>query len=145
VSALERYLSSMTKPLAVRSSSLFEDAHLRSSSFRPSPSSTLYSRPRSSLADVVSALERYLSSMTKPLAVRSSSLFEDAFLRPFAGVYDTYMLPNTATKVSTRLEELCWAIKMVSHSISPAELLRQVHPCTRSAHSPSGIIVLFPP
>ena len=43
--------------------------------------------------DITSELHRYLSSMTKPLAVRSSSLFEDAFLRPFAGAYDSYMLP----------------------------------------------------
>jgi hypothetical protein len=73
---------------------------------------------------VVLALERYLSSMTKPLAVRSSSLFEDAFLRPFAGVYDTFMLPNTATKVSTRLDELCWAIKMVYASTYKQEARR---------------------
>lgn len=73
---------------------------------------------------MVLALERYLSSMTKPLAVRSSSLFEDAFLRPFAGVYDTYMLPNTATKVSTRLDELCWAIKMVYASTYKQEARR---------------------
>ena len=39
-------------------------------------------------------LHTYLASMTKPLAVRSSSLFEDAFLRPFAGVYETVLLPN---------------------------------------------------
>ena len=74
--------------------------------------------------DVVAALERYLSSMTKPLAVRSSSLFEDAFLRPFAGVYDTYMLPNSAAKVSTRLDELCWAVKMVYASTYKQEARR---------------------
>jgi|TARA_B100000513_G_scaffold193719_1_gene121458 CheY-like chemotaxis protein len=73
---------------------------------------------------VTEELRRHLSSMTKPLAVRSSSIFEDAFLRPFAGVYDSFMLPNSAPSVEVRLEQLCWAIKMVYASTYKREALR---------------------
>jgi len=58
-------------------------------------------------------LRQYLVARTGPLAVRSSSMFEDAFLQPFAGIYKSYMLPNQADSVDCRLEELSWAIKMV--------------------------------
>jgi phosphoenolpyruvate synthase/pyruvate phosphate dikinase len=37
-------------------------------------------------------LEQFLDSACYPLAVRSSSLLEDAQYQPFAGVYKTYMI-----------------------------------------------------
>ena len=40
------------------------------------------------------ALAEVLPTMTGPLAVRSSSLLEDARFQPFAGIYATFMLPN---------------------------------------------------
>jgi len=73
---------------------------------------------------VTSELHRYLSSMTKPLAVRSSSLFEDAFLRPFAGVYETLFLPNASPSIETRVQELSHAIKMVFASTYSQEALK---------------------
>ena len=39
-------------------------------------------------------LRKYIEVIKEPLAVRSSGLFEDSLLQPFAGVYCTYMLPN---------------------------------------------------
>jgi hypothetical protein len=48
-----------------------------------------------------------------PLAVRSSSLLEDASYQPFAGIYRTYIIPNNHDDPEVRLEELCNAIKMV--------------------------------
>lgn len=41
--------------------------------------------------------------MQGPLAVRSSSLLEDAHYQPFAGVYSTYMVPPCATPEETLL------------------------------------------
>ena len=35
-----------------------------------------------------------LEIVTWPIAVRSSSMLEDALHQPFAGVYSTFMLPN---------------------------------------------------
>ena len=58
-------------------------------------------------------LEVYLRNVTYPIAVRSSSLFEDAHYQPFAGLYNTYMLPNSHSRLEKRLERLIMAVKMV--------------------------------
>ncbi len=59
------------------------------------------------------SLEAYLRNVTYPIAVRSSSLFEDAHYQPFAGLYNTYMLPNVHPDFEKRLERLVLAIKLV--------------------------------
>ncbi len=58
-------------------------------------------------------LETFLQQVRWPLAVRSSSLLEDSQYQPFAGVYSTYMLPNSHPELSVRLRHLCAAIKLV--------------------------------
>ena len=55
----------------------------------------------------------YLVNMKRPLAVRSSGLFEDSLVQPFAGVYNTYILPNSHPDINVRLEQLKTAIKLV--------------------------------
>ncbi len=55
----------------------------------------------------------YLGTVRYPIAVRSSSLFEDAHYQPFAGLYNTYMLPNVHPSIEKRLERLIVAVKMV--------------------------------
>jgi len=55
----------------------------------------------------------YLLNMKNPLAVRSSGLFEDSLLQPFAGVYNTYLLPNNHPDVNIRFQQLSDAIKLV--------------------------------
>ncbi len=47
-----------------------------------------------------------------PLSVRSSSLLEDSHYQPFAGVYETAMIPNTGS-FEKRLEDLEKAVKTV--------------------------------
>ncbi len=59
------------------------------------------------------SLKAYLQSVRYPIAVRSSSLFEDAHYQPFAGLYNTYMLPNSHPNLEKRLERLIIAIKLV--------------------------------
>jgi hypothetical protein len=58
-------------------------------------------------------LKAYLAKITYPLAVRSSSLLEDAQFRAYAGLYWTYMLPNDHPDLDTRLAQLINAIKLV--------------------------------
>jgi phosphoenolpyruvate synthase/pyruvate phosphate dikinase len=58
-------------------------------------------------------LKAYLARITYPLAVRSSSLLEDAQFRAYAGLYRTYMLPNDHPDPAIRLEQLINAIKLV--------------------------------
>jgi hypothetical protein len=58
-------------------------------------------------------LEQYLDHVRYPLAVRSSSLLEDAQFQPFAGIYKTYMIPNNHPDLNKRLEQLILVIKLV--------------------------------
>ncbi len=63
------------------------------------------------------SLVRFLILINEPLAVRSSSLLEDSQGQPFAGVYDTLMLPNNHENPEIRLRRLVIAIKQVYASI----------------------------
>jgi hypothetical protein len=58
-------------------------------------------------------LRAFLSQVRYPLAVRSSSLLEDAQFQAYAGLYRTYMLPNRDPDPDARLEQLVCAIKLV--------------------------------
>ncbi len=58
-------------------------------------------------------LSAFLQQVSYPLAVRSSSLLEDAADQPFAGIYTTHMLPNNHPDQKVRLEQLCAAVKLV--------------------------------
>ncbi len=58
-------------------------------------------------------LRRILNIVNWPLAVRSSSLLEDALHQPFAGVYDTFFLPNDHDDDEVRATQLSDAIKLV--------------------------------
>jgi len=64
-------------------------------------------------ADLRRDLGLLLDQVTHPLAVRSSSLLEDAQFRPCAGLYHTFMLPNNHPDPEMRLEQLIQAIKLV--------------------------------
>lgn len=66
-------------------------------------------------------LRAFLDKVRYPLAVRSSSLLEDAYSQPFAGVYRTFMLPNNNPDLDVRLEELIRAIKLVYASTFSAD------------------------
>jgi hypothetical protein len=59
-----------------------------------------------------------------PLAVRSSSLLEDAMHRPFAGVYATKMIPNDQPDPDARFQRLMEAVKFVYASTWFAEARR---------------------
>ncbi len=58
-----------------------------------------------------------LKQIEKPIAVRSSSLFEDSLSQPFSGIFRTYLLPNNHPEFETRLKQLSEAVKLVFASI----------------------------
>jgi len=58
-------------------------------------------------------LTAFLSEVTYPLAVRSSSLLEDSQYQPFTGVYETFMLANQQPDIQVRFERLTEAIKRI--------------------------------
>ncbi len=63
--------------------------------------------------EIVEKLRDFLGLIRQPLAVRSSSLLEDSQYQPFAGVYETYMIPNNNPVDDVRLYELLQSIKLV--------------------------------
>ncbi|MBN1389495.1 MAG: hypothetical protein JXA22_02520 [Candidatus Thermoplasmatota archaeon] len=63
--------------------------------------------------NIVISLQDYLDHIRVPIAVRSSSLLEDSQNQPFAGIYSTYILPNSSDCEEERLRQLCQAIKLV--------------------------------
>lgn len=63
--------------------------------------------------DILGELAAFLDIVHTPLAVRSSSLLEDSQYHPFAGVYETYMIPNKHHNPLIRLNDLLNTIKRV--------------------------------
>ena len=63
--------------------------------------------------DLLGDLFALVQQVHTPLAVRSSSLLEDALNQPFAGVYGTKMIPNNQHDVESRFHRLVEAIKFV--------------------------------
>jgi DNA-binding NarL/FixJ family response regulator len=66
---------------------------------------------------LIKRLKIYLKLITKPVAVRSSGLFEDSLMQPFAGIFETYLLPNNHPDPNERLKQLMDAIKLVFASV----------------------------
>jgi pyruvate phosphate dikinase-like enzyme len=63
--------------------------------------------------EILGDLRAIASDARMPLAVRSSSLLEDALEHPFAGVYATKMLANDQQDTDGRFRRLTEAIKLV--------------------------------
>ncbi len=62
---------------------------------------------------VLKDLRAFLHVVRDPIAVRSSSLLEDSQYHPFAGIYETFMIPNNEYNGRQRLARLADAIKLV--------------------------------
>jgi hypothetical protein len=63
--------------------------------------------------EMIHDLRVYLQTVREPLAVRSSSILEDSHNLPLAGLYSTYMLPNSDDSLDQRLWSLLAAVKLV--------------------------------
>lgn len=62
-------------------------------------------------------LYTFISVVKNSVAVRSSSLLEDSYYQPFAGIYSTYMIPNVVDDERKMLNILSEAIKSVYASV----------------------------
>ncbi len=72
---------------------------------------------RSQLPDsLIADFFTFFEAVKSPIAIRSSSLLEDAHYQPFAGIYSTYMIPYLDDKYAM-LEMLACAIKGVYASV----------------------------
>ncbi len=91
---------------------------------------------------LVRELAFYLSQVKYPLSVRSSSALEDLQFQPYAGLYETYMIPNNHPDPSVRLKQLIDAIKLVYASTyyeSPKAFAR--HTSNRPQEEAMAVIV----
>lgn len=78
---------------------------------------------------VQTCLAAFLKHVDGPLAVRSSSLLEDAQYKSYAGLYKTYLLANGHRDPLCRLDQLTQAVKMVyasTFSEAPRAFARRV-------------------
>lgn len=73
---------------------------------------------RGNLSDeLIDKIRSFVNQIDKPIAVRSSSTSEDSLTQPFAGVFDTYIVPNSDTNKELVLERITNAIKLVYVSV----------------------------
>lgn len=63
--------------------------------------------------EVLGDLRSLIEQVHSPLAIRSSSLLEDTKHEPFAGIYETKMIPNNQFDPDERFRRLVEAIKFV--------------------------------
>jgi hypothetical protein len=63
--------------------------------------------------EILGDLHALINQVHFPLAIRSSSLMEDAVNQPFAGIYTTKMIPNSEYDPDVRFRQLTQAIKLV--------------------------------
>ena len=63
--------------------------------------------------ELVGDLRALIEGVHTPLAIRSSSLLEDAMNQPFAGIYQTKMIPNNQPDPDIRFAKLVEAVKLV--------------------------------
>jgi hypothetical protein len=79
---------------------------------------------------LIKKLKVILELIKKPIAIRSSGLFEDSQLQPFAGIFETYILPNNHPDLEVRLKQTMDAIKLVFASVfskTARDYIRAVH------------------
>lgn len=62
-------------------------------------------------------LKTLIQNIRQPLVVRSSGVLEDSLKFPFSGVFESYILPNSAGDPEHRLQQLSDAIKLVYASV----------------------------
>lgn len=72
-------------------------------------------------AELPLSIQKNLTVLTQyvkcPLAVRSSSILEDSRVLPFAGIYKTYVVPNSHDDQAIRFKQLSDAVKLVFASV----------------------------
>jgi len=93
--------------------------------------------------NLINILKDVINNINYPLAIRSSSLLEDSQYQPLAGMYSTFMLPNSHPQKKERSNQLYEAIKRVYASTffqGPKSLMNNsIH---RLEEEKMGIIIM---
>ena len=93
-------------------------------------------------ASLVGPLWTLVTLVRVPIAVRSSSRLEDALGEPFAGIYETKMLPNHHNSPEKRFEQIAQAIKLVYASTWFARA-REYRDATGHPHHEEAMAVIL--
>ncbi len=88
--------------------------------------------------DLRSLLEKFRC----PLAVRSSSLLEDAMYEPFAGIYATKMIPNNQPDLQSRFRSLYEAVKYVYASTYFRQAKNYIAGTNHSIHDEKMCVII---
>ncbi len=91
--------------------------------------------------ELLGDLRALIEQVKTPLAIRSSSLLEDALGRPFAGVYATKMIPNNEKDPDSRFRRLLEAIKFVYASTYFREARDYRVSCSAPAEEKMAVII----
>jgi hypothetical protein len=91
---------------------------------------------------IVGDLRALIAAVHQPLAVRSSSLLEDALQHPFAGTYATKMIANNQADVATRFRRLGEAIKFVWASTFFRDAKRYMRAIGRSCRDERMAVII---
>lgn len=67
--------------------------------------------------DLIMKLSDFVSQISKPVAIRSSSISEDSITQPFAGVFDTYIVPCSINDKTLFLDRILTVIKLIFASV----------------------------
>ncbi len=96
-------------------SAFMERNHLFSTAYSDLPDSRIAHKFQQAELpfEILGDLRALIDEVKQPLAVRSSSLLEDAMYEPFAGIYATKMTPNNQLDPDIRFRKLIEAIKFV--------------------------------
>ena len=76
---------------------------------------------------LIERLWAILDTCNKPMAIRSSGLLEDSLSQAFAGIFDTYVIPNNHPDKNVRLRHLTDAIKLVYASVFSYKAVNYIH------------------
>lgn len=87
-------------------------------------------------------LEVLIENVKTPIAVRSSTLMEDSLDFPFAGIYQTKMLPNNQPDPAVRLRYLVEAIKFVYASTFFAAAKCSMRATSRNLESEKMAVII---
>ena len=86
-------------------------------------------------------LKTFISGISGPVAVRSSSMLEDSYLQPFAGIYATFMVPfiKTPAEMTT---SICKVIKNIYASVYFSESRAYMRTTSNSPEDEKMAIIL---
>ena len=93
-------------------------------------------------AEFLGDLRSISDKVHSPLAIRSSSQFEDAMHEPFAGVYGTKMIPNNQFDPDARFRILIEAIKFVYASTFFKEAKEYIKTTGQSAENEKMAVII---